>query len=73
MSVMSCGRVFHSRGPATEKALSPKQFLSWGCRTGHSQLLEAYSVQVMLTEDGQCHEFIADIDQSQQRASSDIT
>ena len=30
MSVMSCGRVFHSRPPATEKALSPKTVLVMG-------------------------------------------
>ena len=41
--------------------------------SSYLQLLEAYSVQVMLTEDGQCHECIAGINQSQRRTSSDIT
>ena len=62
MSVRSCGRVFHSRGPATEKALSPKTVLVVGMSNWPLAAARSLFRPGMLTERGQCHECIVGID-----------
>ena len=44
MFLISAGRAFHSRGPATEKALSPNFVLVRGCRIQSSLLNEVDDV-----------------------------
>ena len=44
MFLISAERAFHSRGPATEKALSPNFVLLRGCRIQSSMLNEAADV-----------------------------